>query len=265
MTATKNKVLPQPDLTTILQQKKPSLLAVSLEAVQRPRVRRVRAQTLTETMRTQFEVLLPKLPKEFSSERIAALEQAYRALPELFWLFYQADHQYDLSAGERSETFRLLVERVRGYDVELEQICLLLFRGVAQEQERIKKIQQGRGRRDDAEDVLAWLELLGRYPQQRAAYALLTDSYLTEAKIAASDLLQSLQISSVAESADLWRRAYTLWAESYRMLRKFALCLVPDDQAELFPGIHNEPSASPKPASEPTPAPSPVSPNPPTP
>lgn len=255
MTTTQTKPLPQPDLTTVLERKKSKLLALPSDSLQRPRVRRVRAQTLSEQMYTQFEVLLPILPEEFSTKRTASLTQAYHALPEAFWLYHQADLQYDLSAGDSSETFRLLVTRVRKFDQSLEQICLLLFRDVPQEHEHIEKIQRGRGRRDDSEDVLAWIGLLGRYPQIRSTYTLLTDAYLAEAKTAASNLLQSLQTSSVAESADLWRRAYTLWAENYRVLRKAAISIIPDEQAHLFPGIYNETQPSPETTTEPAPPP----------
>lgn len=196
-----------------------------------------------------------QIDAELASDRAKLRKQELAGIADRAWAFYAADlAATELDTDEAKAELAALAARVAKHDRELSKWARPLFGDEPGAAEVLDDIARGRGRRDDADDVLRLVKLFRKGWEQIEAKQLVSAETLDEAEADAKQLLDHLSTSASDPARDLAARAYSAWARDYQELKDLGryIARADADAAARFPGIHTAISrASKKPEPEP--------------
>lgn len=222
------------------------LLALSTEALLRPRLPRERVLQLTAVIRREFAPLVPLLDEELSPARAAARRADYGALEPRALVYHAADLAVEQPWSAAQKAHRSdLVARVREHDETLSGWAVPLFRKDEEASVIVADILRGKGTRDDAEDTLRLVQLFrSRWPEVSGKTPV-TEAQLAQAEADATELIQaldSIEGEGLGSPRDLRRRAFTWWFQPYTEIFLVGRYLLRHDviAAERFPGVPAE-------------------------
>ena len=227
------------NLDELLELARPELDTYEGELVRRA-IGRDRVLELTTVVRTSWAGHEHRFGAELSEPRAAERQAQLAGLDRRAWVFYAADLRVNASYTNVSEIDKAaLAVRVQAHDQRLMGWALPLFGGDPLRAEALRAISRGRGRRDDADDVL---ELVGMYRaswDQVEGQSRITAEYIAEAEAEAKRQLELMQPGAGSPADLLMRRAYCLWYDDYRDLVKLGRFLWDGDNdlLERFPGV----------------------------
>src|SRR5687768_13943819 len=118
-----------PQMHDLLEQARPTLLALKATDLLRPRISRERALTLTRTLKNAFEPHAANLAAELCPARAAERKADFDALEPRTFIYYAADLAVESPWTSDKKTRRAeLVEKVREHDHFLLGWAIPLFK-----------------------------------------------------------------------------------------------------------------------------------------
>lgn len=156
-------------------------------------------------------------------------------------MFYAAD----LSSEDKTEDtvnneIAALAVVVAGFDRKLFKWAKPLFEDDPVKAATLADIARGRGKTDDANDVLRLSKMFKQNWAMAKGKTEITEETLADAQAAAHALLDLLAGDAANPAKGLAARAYTAWHRDYVQLRRLGLYLFGDlpNARQLFPAVH---------------------------
>lgn len=233
-------------MNKLLEDARPALLALPANALERPRIPRERALSLTRMVKREFQPLVGRLGEELSAKRAAERKADFESLEPRALIFYAADLAVENPWASEKKTRRAdLVKKVRDHDQTLSGWAVPLFRSHPEAKAVLRDILRGRGIRDDADDTLRLVALFRKHWGDVNGKVPVTTKQLSQAETEATELLQILDSSDSNEDGspkDIRRRAFTYWLTPYSEIFHLGRYLSrgEPDVAQRFPGIAAE-------------------------
>lgn len=235
---------PEPKkMNKLFEEARTALLALPANTLERPRIARERALSLTLVVKREFQPLLGKLGEELSAKRAAERKADFEAVEARALIFYAADLAVENPWSSDKKTRRAeLVAKVHEHDQTLSGWAVPLFRLHPEAKVTLQHILRGKGIRDDADDTLRLVALFRKHWDEMNGKVPVTAKQLSQAESEATELLQILDSGDSNEGGspkDFRRRAFTYWLGPYSELFHLGRYLLraQPDAARRFPGI----------------------------
>lgn len=228
----------------LLDNARATLLALSEDTLAQPRVDRWAALELSQGVTAAFARYAAAASTEFTPERAASIMEAAGTLVGRARVYEAADDHAESPVSEPERERRVeLAKRNRGNDRYLFKWLWALFEGEQELQAQLEDIRHGRGKRDDAQDVLREVELFRQHWARAAGRTPVSVADLEAAEQSAREQLRLLEEQSLEHEGsplDLRRRAYTHWHQAYDLVIRAGRYLAwqDPDAEKLFPGLH---------------------------
>ncbi len=225
-----------------------ALLALPADLLVLPRVDRDTALRLSKHVAASFEQVLGGVATTFAASPAAAIREAAAALMARAEVYQAADALAESPFSEQERSRRVeLAKRNRGNDRYLFKWLWALFEDDPELHAELEDIRHGRGKRDDAQDVLREVELFRAHWGQATGRTPVTEQCLADAEQAALEQLKLLEEQSLEHAGsplDLRRRAYTRWHMAYDLVIRAGRYLAWANPAadKLFPALHQQPA-----------------------
>jgi hypothetical protein len=240
-----------------------ALMAIAQDALVVPRLDRERAQNLTEHVKKEFKPLLPEVDAGFKGERLTAVLGAYERLVRRSNVYYAAElaaeTPWNPTQKKRSKELTAIN---RANDKYLFKWAWDLFEDNPDLLPELISIRAGRGKRDDAEDVVREVRLFrDRWePDELANNCPVALERIDQAERDATEQLELLKLTEpdkTGSPGDLRKRAYTAWLEDYNLVIQTGRYLRYKEPGveKRFPGAAPERSPSESVAAPEAPAP----------
>lgn len=202
---------------------KPALLAMEESTLQRSRVSRERATSLTASLVAALTPIEAQFAVELSPERAAERSADLLAVMPNAQIFYAADLAVeDPWTPVGKARFADLAKKVRAHDRTLSTWGVPLFKDDKDLGPVVADIMRGRGKRDDADDTIRWVAMFRNQWSWAAGKTPIKAAYLDVAEAEATELLHLLDAGQKDERPgsprDLRTRAYTRWILTYNEL-----------------------------------------------
>ena len=239
--------LEQKQLIDVLRAKEEYLRALAIYLLVRIRIDGERVLDLSSIMlNTSKDHLLAELEKYFSEQEAVAIKNAIDELYSFGLAFLAADVFFEDSFGAAAKIeFQELVAKVKAHNDELFGWAWAALRKNPVISKKLKKIEEGKGYRDDAVDVSQIVEILRDNLSYFEGSKFITLDYLNEA---AEDALRLITLLDNREdqkkntdAADLRVRAYSAWYHKYMHIRAAGLYILRDKKdlklKKLLPNV----------------------------
>ena len=231
------------EIIELLDQFRASLLDLPAVSLTHPRISAERALELSLMVVEAFEPLLRLLDDELSPARAISLREAHADLVNRSRIYLAAELAAESPRTLEEQDRRLeLALTNRANDRKLFKWAWALFDEDPAIHEVLLDIRRGRGKRDDAQDVLREVEIFRQGWEEYEGRTPVTEELLDRAEEQAREQLRLLDLESVdhpGSAADMRRRAYAYWESAHdQLIRAGRYLSWADPQAERrFPDI----------------------------
>ncbi len=232
-------------LQELLQRYNTELMALNDSNLRLPLVLRDRALEQSHHLLEEFGPLITMLGDFYSNQRVQKIKAAYDGLLEQAFVFHAASMEAERPwSSQQKQEFQELAAKIRDYDVRWMKWNRALYHGDATANDTLDKIHAGRGYIDDAEDVIALVNLLLAYSGTLFPNPFFTEKEVRGVEAEARKFLWWLQgrdetTPPKGSPPDLRIRAYNLWLNTYNTVARAGRDMT-DDEAEglrRFPRI----------------------------
>lgn len=228
------------NLKDLLEKARAELMAMPANEIVNRTITRDRVLTLTKVMHASWKKYQHVLPMQLHPEVAKLRQDQILGLRGRARVFYAAD----LSSESKTEDtvnneIAALAAVVAGHDRKLFKWAKPLFEDDPVKAATLTDIARGRGKTDDANDVLRLSMMFRQNWGMAKGKTEVDEKLLDEAEAAAHALLELLASDAANPAKGLAARAYTAWYRDYVQLRRLGLYLFGDlpDARQLFPGV----------------------------
>lgn len=224
----------------LLEKAKPGLLAIPADQIVRRTITPDRVLSLTKVMHASWQELQDVLDQELHEHKAKLRKDQIASLRGFARVFYVAELiARDLTANTNKISADELAITVKRFDRQLYKWADPLFGDDPIKAATLRDIARGRGKRDDANDVLRLTKMFRDNWSSAKGKTEITEELLDQAEAAAQQQLELLSGELPNAAKDLSARAYTVWYQCYVQLRRLAFYLFGHlpDAAQRFPGL----------------------------
>lgn len=232
-------------LIQLFNQAKPDLLAMDPANLVRPYIGRSDVVDLSRGLLSAIAPYRGQCSQVFSTAAAEAIETAISALEPMAFVYYQAELNAEAAwTNADAAEFDQLYPQVDADDSLLGTWAQAAFLTHPEALAEVKRIAPGYGRRDDAEDVLVFIQL---FQKNNITVGPIQAEYLAAAEQRASRLIQLLSAheETVTDSpAGLRKRAFTRWLNNYNEILATGRYLARNNSEDLqkFVGPRSKPT-----------------------
>lgn len=233
------------EVFAVLAQRTDALKKMPADSLRRPWISGFRGTELTKTILVSFEKDDKLIKAELSDSRYQQCVKDKAELPLAAKAFYGADlKRKEEWINKKEERRKKLAPKIRKYDKKFFYWAWGLFHENTKYKKNLEEIRPNIGQRDDAEDTIKLTDLLLNEWDNVENNAPLTKEELKQAQSDANEMLELLADGAQTpdEKKDLWRRAFTLWHNTYMRLFAVGRFIAFDDEDKTvrYPSITHD-------------------------